>query len=190
MCLTPELCCWQNWRLKLLEWDGSEAMKSMHILSLDHFSSVIFRHDIVYLQLRGALSTLFITSPDWNWSLWLRATGKEMDLIRCWGAASMLCCHLQNHRLFIYSSKDSVMWGWRGGTNIMPCLILWALRQSRHHPNKLFWSAEVVPVSIVCQYSAIELLFSRVVMSRGTVYYSWSLWASYQGLSQILTYIG
>lgn len=32
---------------------GAEAIKSMHILSLDHFSSVIFRHDIVYLQLQG-----------------------------------------------------------------------------------------------------------------------------------------
>lgn len=31
------------------------AMKSMHILSLDHFSSVIFRHDIVYLQLQGRI---------------------------------------------------------------------------------------------------------------------------------------
>lgn len=32
-----------------------EMMKSMHILSLDHFSSVIFRHDIVYLQLQGRI---------------------------------------------------------------------------------------------------------------------------------------
>lgn len=34
---------------------GGEVMKSMHILSLDHFSSVIFRHDIVYLQLQGRI---------------------------------------------------------------------------------------------------------------------------------------
>lgn len=50
---------------------------------------------------RGALSTLFITFPDWNWSLRSRATGKEMDLIRCWGAASTLCCHLKPRR-FVY----------------------------------------------------------------------------------------
>lgn len=38
-------------------------MKSMHIFSLDHFSSVIFRHDIVYFQLQGhTVNSLYLIS--------------------------------------------------------------------------------------------------------------------------------
>lgn len=143
-----------NWNY----WKGMEARRWnqctfwARIISHQLFSDMT----LCIYSCRGALSSLFITSPDWNWSLRLWATGKEMDLIRCWGAASTPRCHLKPRRLFIYSSKDSLMWHWRGDANIMLCLILWAQRQSWHRPMILFWSAEVVPVSTVCPYSVIR----------------------------------
>ena len=100
-----------------------------------HFEPGIISHQLFsdmtlcISSCRGTLSTLFITSPDWNWSLWLWATGKETDLIRCRGAARVLCCHLKPRGLFIYSSKDSLMWCWRADANIILCLMLWAVRQ-------------------------------------------------------------
>lgn len=136
----------------------------------------------------GALSTLFITSPDWNWSPRSWATGKGTDLIRCRGAASTPFCHLKPRRLFIYSSKDSLMWCWRGDASIMLCLILWAQRQSWHQPVILVRSAEAVPVSVICPYSDIRhLLHSCVIMHLLNRISPWLPWTSCLGLSQILT---
>lgn len=108
---------------------------------------------------RGTLSSLFITSPDWNWSRRLWATGKEMDFIRCWGDASAPCCHLNLRKLFIYSSKDTLIWYWRGDGDIMLCLLMWAEKQSWHQPMILLSSAEGVPVSTVCPYSVTRLSY-------------------------------
>lgn len=140
---------------------------------------------------RGALSTLFITSPDWNWSLRLWATGKKMDLIRCWGAASMLCCHLKAHRLFIYSSKDSLMWCWRGDAKIMLCLILWAQRQivaPTHDPVLVYWGCtclQYVHTALLDTHAVIAFLCYNVLMELYILLAS--PWTSCQGLRQILT---
>lgn len=106
---------------------------------------------------RGALSTLFITFPDWNWSLhghlirarrWTLSDAEELP-VRCVVTWSLV-------DLFIYSSKGSLMWCWRVDANIMLCLIPRARRQLWHQPPILFWSAEVKPVSTVCPYSVIR----------------------------------
>lgn len=51
-----------------------------------------------------ALSTVFIASPDWNWSRRLWATGGEVDLIWYRGAASAPRCHLKHRGLLMRSS--------------------------------------------------------------------------------------
>lgn len=86
-------------------------MKSMHILILDHFSSVIFRHDdIVYLQLQGRIvnslyhvSRLKLICPIVNHG---QRDGPYQMLRMC------QCVTLSPEAsliLFIYSSKDSLM---------------------------------------------------------------------------------
>lgn len=135
-------------------------MKSMHILSLDHFSSVIFRHDIVYLQLQGRIvnslyhvSRLKLISP--IASHW-QGDGPYQMPRRC---QCVPPCHLKPRRLFIYSSKDSVMWCFGSETlTRRHILFLRARRQSRLRPVIRPGSAEVVPATPVCPYSVIRHL--------------------------------
>lgn len=83
---------------------------------------------------RGALSTLFSTSPDWNWSLRLWATGKETDLIRCRGAAGALGRHLNCLSVRSRLCRDA--------------------KDMIHMFNFVRW--ETISVCTVCTYSVIR----------------------------------
>lgn len=92
----------------------------------------------------ATLSTVFITSPDWNWSSRLGATGSEVDLIVYGGAASAPRCHLKHRSLFMRSSLG---------------VMLKALLFHSWRRQILIWSAPAVPASVVCLSSVIKYPF-------------------------------
>lgn len=129
-------------------------MKSMHILSLDHFSSVIFRHDIVYLQLQGRIvnslyhiSRLKLISP-------IASHGqgdRPYQMLRSCQYAVLSPEASQIVYLFFKRLSDVKLKGRR----LALCLIPRARRQSQHQPVIPVRSAEAVPASIMCRRSTI-----------------------------------
>lgn len=134
--------------------ERSEVMKSMHILSLDHFSSVIFRHDIVYLQLQGRIvnslyhiSRLKLISP-------IASHGqgdRPYQMLRSCQYAVLSPEASQIVYLFFKRLSDVKLKGRR----LALCLILRAGRQSQRQPVIPVRSAEAVPASIMCHRGII-----------------------------------
>lgn len=168
--------------------DGCRWWNQCTFLSSDHFSSVIFRHNIVYLQLQGRIvnslyhiSRLKLISPI--------ASHRQGDRPYQMPRSCQCCrvCHLEPRRLFIYSSKDSLMWGWRG-RRLALCLILRAGRQSQTPTRDPGFGLQ-------CADSIIWCSFLSCILS--VIMYLWkciSPWlprhppqTSSQGVSQILT---
>lgn len=106
-------------------------MESMHIFKLRSFLISYFqtRHCVftaagAHCQLSLSHLQIEIDLPDREPPARGRtlSDGEELPVRRV--------CHLEPRRLFIYSSKDSLMWGWRG-RRLALCWILSAGRQSQ-----------------------------------------------------------
>lgn len=126
-------------------------------LSLDHFSSVIFRHHIVYLQLQGRIvnSLYHVSRLKLISAIASHRQGDGLYQIPRSCQSAALSPEASEICLFIL---QKTLWSDTGGEdpNIMLCLILWARRQSWLQLLILFWSAELVPVCTLCPYSVIR----------------------------------
>lgn len=125
-------------------WGGSGGakggvMESMHIFKLRSFLISYFqtRHCVFtaagpHCQLSLSRLQIEIDLPDREPPARGRtlSDGEELPVRRV--------CHLEPRRLFIYSSKDSLMWGWRG--DALHDAEFWAPGDDRRHqPVMVVW---------------------------------------------------